>query len=228
MYSDRLHAGHVLADMLKREKTDYDIVVSLVRGAVPISVIIAEKLNAELVLMPIRKIGPLENEEFAVACVTENTIVHNPTIIIPSKDKVIIQALGDHVSIERDKINNMKSYITSHLSSEGVKLFDYSRINGKNVLIVDDGIATGTTVLCAISECRKNGPLKVSVAAPVSSKEALEMISDSDITVHCPFVPEEFLAVGQFYERFSQVSEEQIVSIIRGFIERRRGNTTKV
>ncbi|MFT4308885.1 MAG: phosphoribosyltransferase [Candidatus Woesearchaeota archaeon] len=228
MYSDRMHAGQVMAGMLEREKADIDIVVSLMRGAVPISVIIAERMNAKLLLLPVRKIGPVENEEFAIACLTENIIENNPNVLITAKDSVIVETLGSKVLDERKKINRMKEYIISHIGDNANSLFDYSVMNMKKVLLVDDGIATGTSMLCALSECRSHGPMQVSIATPVSSKESLEMFAERDINVYCPFVPQEFMAVGQFYERFSQVSEDQIISVVRSFMERRKGNTNKV
>jgi putative phosphoribosyl transferase len=228
MYTDRMHAGQVMAKMLEREKVPCDVVVSLMRGAVPLSIMIAEHLNAELVLLPIKKIGPLENEEFAIACISESTITNNPSVLIPAKDPMLIEALGEKVVSERKRINQMKSYIKDHLGSPGKKLFDYSRLSRKNIVIVDDGIATGTSMLCAIAECRKYGPLQVSVTSPVCSKESYELITDKDIDLHCPFIPQEFYAVGQFYERFSQVSEDEIISALRGFIQRKNGKRAKV
>lgn len=223
MYSDRMHAAHIITDMLERENAKFDVVVSLMRGAIPIACVIAEKQKAELILMPIKKIGPDENEEYAIACVSEHAMSHNPSIIIPVRDTHLFEALGSRVANERNRILQMKNHIIAHYGFEAETFFDYKKMNMKKVLIVDDGIATGTTLMCAIAECRMHGPVEVSVCTPVSSKEAYEMITSQDIKIYCPFIPETFIAVGQFYDRFSQVTEDQIVSILRGFTIRKQG-----
>ncbi len=218
IYEDRIHAANVLVDVLKNNNIEFDVVVPLLRGGIVLGKIIAEKFNKPLIPFFVKKIGFPSNEEFAVACTTKNVLVFNKSIeftvnrdlglknyILEEKDKKIREIKLLEEKLYSDLDDKVKNFILN---------FDFK---DKIVLLVDDGLATGTSMLCAIEDFKKKNVKKVIVSVPVSSKDAFELLESNNVRVVVPIIPEKFYAVGQFYYSFDQVSLEECKKVLEEF-----------
>ena len=212
VFRDRREAGELLAEAILRKydgTLENPVVVAIPRGGVVVAEPIAEALNAPLELVIPRKIGAPFNEEFAIAAVTEDgTVLMNPSItgdvayrLGISEDYIKRKALEEIEEIERRK----EKYLGSR---EKIPL------TGREVILVDDGIATGLTVKAAIASLRKEKPKKIILAVPVMPADKVpefQELVDDLIVIHAP---EFFSAVGQFYYDFSQTTDEEVIEIM--------------
>ena len=210
VFKDREQAGELLAEAILRK---YDgtlqnpVIVAIPRGGVVVAEPIARKLKAPIELVIPRKIGAPFDEEFAVGAVTEDgSILKNPYAerLNIDEDYFKRKALEELKEIERRR----KTYPGN---KERIPL------EGKDVILVDDGIATGLTVKAAILSLRKLKPNRLILAIPVMPEEKVpefrEMVDDL-IVLHAP---EFFAAVGQFYENFSQTTDDEVIEILRKY-----------
>ncbi|RUM44510.1 MAG: phosphoribosyltransferase [Desulfurobacterium sp.] len=212
VFRDRREAGELLAEAILRKYNgtlENPVVVAIPRGGVVVAEPIAEALSAPIDLVIPRKIGAPFNEEFAVAAVTEDgTILMNPSItgdvayrLGISEDYIKKKALQEIEEIKRRK--------EKYIGSRG-KL----PLTGREVILVDDGIATGLTVKAAIASLRKEKPKKIILAVPVMPADKVpefQKLVDDLIVIHAP---EFFNAVGQFYHDFSQTTDEEVIEIM--------------
>jgi predicted phosphoribosyltransferase len=212
VFRDRREAGELLAEAILRKydgTLENPVVVAIPRGGVVVAEPIAEALNAPLELVIPRKIGAPFNEEFAIAAVTEDgTVLMNPSItgdvayrLGISEDYIKRKALEEIEEIKRRK----EKYLGSR---EKIPL------TGREVILVDDGIATGLTVKAAIASLRKEKPKKIILAVPVMPADKVpefQELVDDLIVIHAP---EFFSAVGQFYYDFSQTTDEEVIEIM--------------
>lgn len=204
-YVDRRDAGQKLALLLKEFEGDSDaLVLALPRGGVVVGYEVARELHLPFDIVVARKIGFPGNPEFAIGAITED----GEGVF----DSVIIRAYhisSDYLRQEREK---QQDEIFRRL-----KLYRGNRtplvITGKKIILVDDGIATGSTIRAAIQWVKRKAARSLVVAVPVASRESLEIIETDVDRVICPYVPENFQAVGNFYEHFSQVSDEDVVEL---------------
>jgi len=215
VFRDRREAGELLAQAILRKYNDTlkePVVVAIPRGGVAIAEPIAETLNAPIELVIPRKIGAPFNEEFAIAAVIEDGyILMNPSITDDvayrmgiSKDYIERKALEEIEEIKRRK----EKYL-------GGK----SRINleGKDVILVDDGIATGLTVKAAIMSLRKENPRRIILAVPVMPADKVSEFQQLVDDLIVLYAPEFFNAVGQFYQSFPQATDEEVIEIMEKF-----------
>ena len=215
VFRDRREAGELLAQAILRKYNDTlkePVVVAIPRGGVEIAEPIAEALNAPIELVIPRKIGAPFNEEFAIAAVTEDGyIMMNPSITDDvayrmgiSKDYIERKALEEIEEIKRRK----EKYLRGK-----------SRINieGKDVILVDDGIATGLTVKAAIMSLRKENPGRIILAVPVMPADKVSEFQQLVDDLIVLYAPEFFNAVGQFYQNFSQTTDEEVIEVMEKF-----------
>ncbi len=213
IFRDRREAGELLAQAILK-KFDGElidpVVVAIPRGGVVVAEPIAEKLGAPIDLVIPRKIGAPFNEEFAIGAVTEDgTVLINPTITPEfaarlgiTEEYIRRKAAEEIAEIERRR----KKYLSG-----------FGRVpkEGRDVILVDDGIATGLTVKAAIASLRKEKPRRIILAVPVMPAEKVgefkELVDDLVVL----YAPVEFSAVGQFYYDFSQTSDEEVIEILR-------------
>lgn len=199
-YSDRIEAGLILADKLKQYAGKPAVVLAVPRGGVPLGYIIAKELNLPLDLLLTKKIGHPNNSEYAIGAVS----------------------LTDRVIIPHEGVS--ESYIESETKKIREKLRDnYSKFMGdkkptdianKIVIVVDDGIATGNTLMSTVNMLRNSKPAKIVVAAPVAPKSAAHKLSRVVDELIIPLIPEEFYGVGGFFEDFTQVSDEEVMGYL--------------
>jgi predicted phosphoribosyltransferase len=205
-FRDRIDAGNLLAERLTENGYTPAIVLGIPRGGIILADIVAKKLAADFDIVIPRKLGAPENEELAIGAVMEDGTSYI--------NRYIVNALTIPENyIESERVRQAAE-IRRRSAAYRKPGLSYN-IVGKNVIIVDDGIATGATVIASAKWARKQHPLTLTIAVPVApsqSVEVLEQESDSVIVLH---MPHDFGSVGQFYEEFGPVSDDQVTQIMR-------------
>ncbi|MBL0066728.1 MAG: phosphoribosyltransferase [Bacteroidetes bacterium] len=201
VYSSRTDAAKKLIPFLSKYRDSDGVVVALPRGGVPIGAIIAKALNLPLELLLVKKIGHPDNSELAIGAV--------------SLDEAILE---QHFDIEKNYFKTECERIRSNLKEKYLLYSAKSGISdftGKLIILTDDGIATGYTIRLALQMLRKKNPLKVIVAVPVAPPETIQSLESTADEVICPLQPSGFISIGQFYEKFSQVSDDEVVELMK-------------
>ncbi|MEM2924822.1 MAG: phosphoribosyltransferase [Methanocellales archaeon] len=207
-FKNREDAGKKLAEKLANLKALSPVVLAIPRGGVVVGDIIANALNAKLDLVVPRKIGAPYNPELAIGAV-----MHDGTCYL---NRDIIAALNISENYIKREIEFQKMEIERRLQLYR-KTKDYD-LRDKNIVLVDDGIATGATMLVVINWLKKQQPKKLVVAVPVLPAETLEILKREVDEVIYVLAPYEFEAVGEFYEDFSQVEDEEVIKIMKSHI----------
>ncbi|WP_456397896.1 phosphoribosyltransferase [Desulfurobacterium sp.] len=216
VFKDRKEAGELLARAVL-EKYDgrlvNPVVVAIPRGGVVVAEPIARALDAPLTLTFPRKIGAPFNEEFAIGAVTETGhVLLNPSIT----DEVAARFGITREYIEKKALEKIRE-IEERKRKFGVSDVD---LYNRDVILVDDGIATGLTVKAAISEIRRERPLRIILAVPVMPEDKIEEFSSLVDDFIVLYAPTFFNAVGQFYQYFPQIEDEEVIKIIRKLSKR--------
>lgn len=205
MYKDRQAAGQGLSDCLKSLKLSGPLVLGIPRGGVVVGEQVALELKADLDIVIAKKIGAPFNPEFAVAAVDQDGYV---------------TFSRDHAYASREYIEERARIVTQEIA-ERLAFFRQGRkareVAGRDVVVVDDGLATGLTALAAIRYIRRLKPGKLVLAVPVSPEETLSAIDKFADEVVCPLKPSPFYAVGQWYDVFDQVTDEVVREILSMF-----------
>ena len=203
LFKDRVDAGQKLAGALSPYKGLDVIVFALPRGGVVLGYEIAKRLGAPLDLIITRKIGYPGNEECAVCAVAEDG-----HMICDSSVKNLIDErwLGEQVQKEMIEAKRRReAYLKGRVPLAA---------QGKTAIIVDDGVATGLTLMLAIKELRHRNPERTVVAVPVASQEAARMIRQEADELVALDIPNYFYAVGAHYERFPQLTDDEVIEIM--------------
>ena len=205
MFKDRLEAGKLLAAKLSMYRGKNDVIIlGIPRGGVEVAYAIAKGLSSNLGIAVAKKIPFPGNPELAIGAVAFGGVA--------SLDESF---LGSH-GIGQDYIDSEKRRLTSEIARRykayGAEL---PNVKGKTAVLVDDGMATGHTVLAAARAVKKGKPKKVVVAVPVSSRQAAELLRAEADEVLCLDVPEFFMSVGQFYQSFPQLTDEDVVDYLK-------------
>ena len=201
MFRNRIEAGYLLAGELLKYKGNPVVVMAIPRGGLPLGAIVADALQAPLEVALTKKIGHPFNREYAIGAVSRNQVVL-------SKPEGISQSYIDSETIRlRKKLEERHRLFHRKKSPVALK--------GKQVIIIDDGVATGNTLRVTIALISAEEPEKIIVAIPVAPPEAVERLSDLPEVdeVICLERPRNFRAVGQFYEDFAAVSDEEALAI---------------
>lgn len=205
-FKNREEAGKTLAKALLEYKGKNPLVLAIPRGGVVIAYEVAKALSAPLDLIIPRKIGAPGNPELAIGAVTEDgTTVLNQSVVeslMVSKEYIELA--------KEEQIKEIKRRVKVYRGGSAPH-----DLEGKTVILVDDGIATGATVKAAINSIRKKRPRTIVVASPVGPPETVEELKKYADKIVCPVVYEPFFAIGQFYEDFSQVSDEEVTRLMR-------------
>jgi len=211
-YADRDDAGKVLAAEVKRSLAKLPpgkpLVLAIPRGGVPVARDVASALGADLDLVVPRKLGAEGNPEYAIGAVMpDGTIYLNPEALRITG--------ADARYIDEEKRKQMKE------ASRRLDAYREGReepaLSGRVVIIVDDGIATGATMLAAVRWAKSRGAKTIIAAAPVAPPSTVaELRSEADVVV-CPRTPEPFYAIGAFYERFDQVGDDEVKEILGNY-----------
>lgn len=213
-FTNRTQAAEDLVKQLEQYRGKNPLVLGIPRGAVLMAKIIADELKGDLDVALVHKIGAPENPEFAIGSVSEFGTIYCSQAVerygIPSK------YVDSAAEIEIAKLRERrKDYSPIH-----------QPIDPKNriVIIVDDGIATGSTMLAAVRAVRKQGAKRVVVATPVASLSAINSLESEVDELAILEAPENFYSISQFYDEFPQVSDEEVLSALSDTRKSRRRN----
>lgn len=206
MFKNRIDAGRRLANKLGEFKGKECVVLGVPRGGVVVAREVADKLGSKLDIVIPRKVGAPYNTEVAVGAVTEDGNVF--------WDERLMRILGVMPDLLEESVKVAVKEIErrTNIYRDGKSKVD---INSKNVVLVDDGIATGFTVLAAVRSIKSQNPLSITLAVPVASKEALNKFKGEVDSIICLDIPEDFSAVGHFYEEFEQITDDEVIELLR-------------
>ncbi|MBS0648058.1 MAG: phosphoribosyltransferase [Verrucomicrobia bacterium] len=206
LFKDRFEAGLKLAEKLEKYRDpSQTVVVGLARGGVVVAYALAQALNLPLDVVVIRKIGAPLQDELAIGAIDEEGQGFF--------NDGIIQALNISPSYLQEEIEKQKKVAQQRaaLYRQGGKKTD---VKGKTVLVVDDGIATGASMKAALYALKQKGAKKTILAVPVAPAEALKKFSKMVDETVCLYTPAVFRAVGQFYRKFDQTSDEEVIKLL--------------
>ena len=197
---DRKEAGLLLSEKLEKYQDSDTLILAVPRGGVPIGYEIAKNLNLPLDIILSKKIGHPSNKEFAIGAVSLDSTIIDP---YPDISNAYIDAEIKHIR---------------ELLQEKYALYMGNRkpidIKGKNVIIVDDGIATGNTLLASINMLRKNNPKKIIVAVPVVPADVVATFQQKADEFVFLMAPMDFGGVGRFYQDFEQVNDDEVIRML--------------
>jgi putative phosphoribosyl transferase len=205
MFADRMEAAAQLADALAEYRGQRPLVLAIPRGAVPIGAVIARRLRGELDLVLVRKLHAPGAPEFAIGAVDESGWVY----LAPHASEV--GATSGYVA-EQKKLQLEELVRRRELYTPGRARADAA---GRIAIVVDDGLATGSTMLAALHAVRQHGPARLVCAVPVASQESVKLVGAHADEVVCLDTPRRFHAVGQFYGSFPQLADEEVVGLLR-------------
>jgi putative phosphoribosyl transferase len=200
MFKNRQEAAHLLAQELRPYRQTDALVIALPRGGVPLGAIIAQELHLPLDIILIKKIGHPSQPEYAIGAVSMNSRVINPKIDLPTR-----------YFDEQTELIRAELAARYDRYSQG---YPPLPVAGKTVILVDDGIATGYTMLAAAQLLRQAHAARILVAVPVAPPRASQKMGAYADDFICLQTPPDFQAVGQFYQDFSEVSHEEVVRLL--------------
>jgi len=201
MFRDREEAGRRLAEALESYRCADALVLAIPRGAVVLAAEVAEALGLGLDIVVVRKIGAPGNPEFAAGAVDEDgVVIANPDAGAP---RDYLEAEGERERLEI--VRRLEAY------RGGRSALD---VHDRTVILVDDGVATGFTALKAVDFLKRRGAGCIVLAVPVISCEAERLLRDEVNEIVALEVPRVFFAVGGFYDRFPQVSDDEVRRIL--------------
>ncbi len=197
MFRDRIEAGEMLAIKLLKYKNDPAIVVAVPRGGIPIAYVVAKELNLPLDIIFTKKIGHPINKEYAIgaASLTDYFVVPH--------DDVTEEYIQAELKRVRKKLTDMYAQFMGNKKPQN--------LTGKTVIVIDDGIATGNTLMATVNLLHKSNPAKIVIAVPVASSAAVKKLSKNADEVISVLIPDIFHGVGRFYKDFNQVSDEEVI-----------------
>lgn len=204
-FHNREHAARLLAGKLATYQGQHPLVLGIPRGAVPMAKIIADALGGELDVVLVHKLGAPGNPELAIGSVDETGHVY--------LNEHVWELGIDDEYIAKEKEAQLKTLHKRRLQYTPVRLpLDPA---GRIVIVVDNGIATGASMIAALRAMRAKQPAQLIAAVAVAPPKTVERIRAEADEVVCLYTPDAFHAVGQFFEDFSQVSDEQAIAILR-------------
>ena len=202
LFQDREDAAEQLCYELRDYQGAKDLLVLAVpRGGVPVAHPIARYLNAPLGVVLSKKIGHPSNSEYAIGSVSLTT-----------------RTIDDKVQVPKDYLEEETERLRQDLREKEAQYFRGRKrpsVRGNRILLVDDGVATGNTLLAAVQLLRKEGAQKVIVAVPVSSPEAADRLKEEADEFVSLAIPPHFHAIGQFYSEFGQINDEEVKEMLQ-------------
>ncbi|SFF26198.1 phosphoribosyltransferase [Flavobacterium xueshanense] len=198
---DRTEAGFLLSEKLKKYQDTNSVILAVPRGGVPVGFVISKILHLPLDIVLAKKIGHPSNKEFAIGAV--------------SMDSMIID---EHSDIPKKYIDNEIIRLRQQLDEKYGRYMGDRKplaIENKNVILVDDGIATGNTLLSCITMLRKKNPSKIIVAVPVLPFDTVPLFEKNADELIYLTASKYFRGVGSFYEKFNQVEDEEVTQMLR-------------
>jgi len=204
-FVDRRQAGQFLAQRLAGYRDDASVIVlALPRGGVPVAFEVARALDAPLDVFIVRKLGLPGHEEFAMGAIaTGEVMVMNPDLTNAGIPQATIDAVA-----ARERVELARRERLYRGDKPPVAIAD------RTVILVDDGLATGSTMLAAATAVRRQRPCRTIVAVPVAAAETCRALRRIVDDVVCATTPEPFMAVGAWYDDFRQVSDDEVHALL--------------
>lgn len=202
-FQDRTDAGIKLSNALQKYRGDHTIVLAIPRGGLPVAKEVAKELQVPIDVILSKKIGHPENTEFAIGAVSEEAAIINPGFVVS------MDFLNEQIEkLQSELVRRRGIYLKGSLPL---------KIRDKIVIIVDDGAATGFTILSTVKLVQSQGARKIIIALPVASVGALERLKNHQAVseVICLHSPEDFVAVGNYYTNFEQLQDKDVVEILQ-------------
>jgi len=204
LFEDRAHAARELAAALAGYRGKNPLVLAIPRGAVPMGRILADELGGELDVVLVRKLRAPLSPEFAVGAIEESGWTHVADHAASSgADEAYLRAEGE-TQLEALRTRR-KMYTPARAPLDPA---------GRTAIVVDDGLATGETMIAALHAVRSRRPSRLVCAVPVAAPDSLRRVAPYADEVVCLHAPADFQAVGQFYASFSQVEDEEVVALL--------------
>jgi predicted phosphoribosyltransferase len=206
-YIDRYEAGTILAEYLKDYANQTNVIVlALPRGGVPVAYEIATALSIPLDIFIVRKLGVPGHEELAMGAIASGgTVVFN--------EPLMNQLNIEQMLIDAVLASEQKELVRRELLYRGNRPFP--NLAGKKIILVDDGIATGSTMLAAVKALTKHKPASIIIAVPVAERSTCEELEALVDKIVCPLTPINFYAVGLWYEQFPQTSDSEVIELLK-------------
>lgn len=203
MFKDRVEAGQILSE--KIHSRDNVVVLAIPRGGVIVGHEIAKKLGCKLDIVISKKITPPDNPEFAIGAIT-----HDGTLFRSNYWDNYAEYPDLDAEIQKKK-QEVKRRLEEYRGSS-----EYD-VSGKSVILVDDGIATGSTVFAILNWLEKQNTKEIILAIPVMPASTYEIMKQKVSSIVALETPEDFSAVGQFYRSFDQVSDEEVMQVLENY-----------
>ncbi|PRX46103.1 putative phosphoribosyltransferase [Prauserella shujinwangii] len=213
-FADRRDAGRRLAELLRDRDWARPVVLGLARGGVPVAAEIAAELGAPLDVTVARKIGAPGHPEFGIGAVT----AHGPAIYDERSTTMLGLTRPDLDRACAEERAEARRRVDRYQRGR-----DPESLEGRDVIVVDDGLATGVTATAALRAVRADHPRRIVLAAPVCATQAAASLRAEADEVICASEPAEFRAVGQWYADFRQTTDEEVVRILEDARDRRGG-----
>lgn len=201
IFRDRLDAGRRLAEALAEWRGSRPLVLAIPRGAVPMAAVVADALDGDLDVVLVHKLGMPWNPEYAVGAIAESGwfFVSDPV------------AAG--AGLEAEKAHRLAELRARRARySPGRPPAD---ARGRVAIVIDDGLATGATMIAALHAVREQGPQRLICAVPVAAAQSLDAVRAQADEVVCLYAPADFRAVGQFYCDFGQVEDDEVIACLQ-------------
>jgi predicted phosphoribosyltransferase len=204
LFEDRADAARELASALSAYRGKNPLVLAIPRGAVPMGRILADELGGELDVVLVKKLRAPSSPEFAVGAIEESGWAH----------------IADHASSAGANEAYLRTEKEAQLEALRARRKMYTPARapidpaGRTVIVVDDGLATGETMIAALHAVRSRKPLRLVCAVPVAAPDSLSRVTPYADEVVCLHAPADFYAVGQFYASFDQVEDREVVSLL--------------
>ncbi len=200
-FLNRFDAARKLLPHLEKFRNKNAVILAIPRGGVPLGVFLAKALNLPFDLVLTKKIGHPVNREYAIGAVSLEGVILDEGQDVPAS------YIEEEIKRIRKRLQERDKLFMGHRKHE--------TLGGRIIIVVDDGIATGYTLMATMALLRKNNPASIVVAVPVAPPSGVPKIKRLADELICLFTPGDFNGVGQYYEDFSEVTDEEVLKLLK-------------
>lgn len=206
VFKNRIDAGQQLADKLEELTLEHNaLILGLPRGGLPVAAEVANRLDLELDVFNVRKLGVPGQPEVAMGAMTEDGTRYLNNDLIEA-----LQIGGDEI----ERIAAREQETLERRAMEYREGRTQPSFKGRQLILIDDGLATGATMRAVIESVRRQNPSRITVAVPVAAKDSAEAMRGITDDFVCPMEPRDFRGVGLWYQDFAQVSDDEVIDIL--------------